>query len=79
MMRSNRPSAAAAARASRASRTPCERQFLVFACSVRGVRFARRCGRGRSIRPQHCAFVLKPCAMMQSNRPSAGAAARKSH
>eukprot|EP00974_Lingulodinium_polyedra_P087537 8484336-Lingulodinium_polyedra.AAC.1 len=46
MMRPNRPSVAAAARKSHASRTPCGRHVLVFVRSVRDVRFAGRCGRG---------------------------------
>eukprot|EP00974_Lingulodinium_polyedra_P109994 10639508-Lingulodinium_polyedra.AAC.1 len=43
-MQSSRPSAAAAVRASRASCTPCAPFLVVPAWSVRGVRFASRCG-----------------------------------
>eukprot|EP00974_Lingulodinium_polyedra_P090218 8749171-Lingulodinium_polyedra.AAC.1 len=46
MMRSNRPSAAATARESHASHTPCEHQFLVFAWRAQRVQFASRCNNG---------------------------------
>eukprot|EP00974_Lingulodinium_polyedra_P024311 2354896-Lingulodinium_polyedra.AAC.1 len=68
MMRSNRPRAATAARKSCASHTPCERPFLVFAWSARGVRFASRCGGAQSIRSHYCARFMKPRAMMRPNR-----------
>eukprot|EP00974_Lingulodinium_polyedra_P090002 8726455-Lingulodinium_polyedra.AAC.1 len=53
------PSAAAAARQSRASRAPCERQFRVFAWSARSVRFASRWGGGRQLQPHHCVAFAK--------------------
>eukprot|EP00974_Lingulodinium_polyedra_P010046 966445-Lingulodinium_polyedra.AAC.1 len=46
MMRSNRSSAAATARKSHASRTPCEHQFSVFAWRAQRVRCANRCDNG---------------------------------
>eukprot|EP00974_Lingulodinium_polyedra_P057103 5493597-Lingulodinium_polyedra.AAC.1 len=68
MIRSSRPSAAATARKSHASRAPCEHHFSVFTWTARGVRFARRRGRGRTIPPHHCARFLKPRAMALSSR-----------
>eukprot|EP00974_Lingulodinium_polyedra_P087482 8479623-Lingulodinium_polyedra.AAC.1 len=43
------------------------------------VRFASRCGGGRSTRLHHCATFAKRCTTTRSNRPSAAAAARESH
>eukprot|EP00974_Lingulodinium_polyedra_P029934 2883594-Lingulodinium_polyedra.AAC.1 len=40
------------------------------------VRYARRYGRGRSVRPHHCVTFCKRCAMMRSDRPFAAAMAR---
>eukprot|EP00974_Lingulodinium_polyedra_P122875 11184588-Lingulodinium_polyedra.AAC.1 len=42
-------------------------------------RFANRCRNGRRVRPHRCATFCKCCTKMRSNRPSAGATARKSH
>eukprot|EP00974_Lingulodinium_polyedra_P083192 8055422-Lingulodinium_polyedra.AAC.1 len=52
---------------------------MVFASSARRVRFARRCDRGLSSRPHHCARFGKSCAMLRSNRPCVAAAPRESH
>eukprot|EP00974_Lingulodinium_polyedra_P040580 3897971-Lingulodinium_polyedra.AAC.1 len=70
MMRSNRPFAAAR------SRVPCARQFSGARVECARVRFASRCGSGRSTRPHHCAAFAKRYTMTQSNQPSATAAAR---
>eukprot|EP00974_Lingulodinium_polyedra_P117842 11164842-Lingulodinium_polyedra.AAC.1 len=48
-MRSNRPFVAVAARGSHARALHARASFLARAWSVRGVRFASRCGNGRSI------------------------------
>eukprot|EP00974_Lingulodinium_polyedra_P110089 10648810-Lingulodinium_polyedra.AAC.1 len=63
-MRSHQPSAAATARKSHVSHTPCERQILVFAWCARRVRCASRYGGRWSIRLHHCARFPKPCAMV---------------
>eukprot|EP00974_Lingulodinium_polyedra_P032248 3106211-Lingulodinium_polyedra.AAC.1 len=43
------------------------------------VRFASRCGGRRLIRPDLCAALAACCAAMRLDRPSAAAAACKSH
>eukprot|EP00974_Lingulodinium_polyedra_P124066 11189159-Lingulodinium_polyedra.AAC.1 len=43
------------------------------------VRFADRCGGGRSIRSHRCATFAQRYATMRTNRPSAAATSRESH
>eukprot|EP00974_Lingulodinium_polyedra_P062021 5987139-Lingulodinium_polyedra.AAC.1 len=44
-----------------------------------GVRFASRCGRGRSVRLHSCVACCERYTAMRSNWPSAATAARGSH
>eukprot|EP00974_Lingulodinium_polyedra_P065054 6288728-Lingulodinium_polyedra.AAC.1 len=76
MMRLNRPAAVAKRSKSHASRTPCERHFLVFAWNARRVRFASRCGGGRQMQSHHCVAFAKRHTMMRLRSLSAAATAR---
>eukprot|EP00974_Lingulodinium_polyedra_P057551 5539146-Lingulodinium_polyedra.AAC.1 len=64
MARSNRPSAAAAARKSHTSHTPRERQKTGARTERASVRLANRCGGARRSQPHHCVAFCKRCAMM---------------
>eukprot|EP00974_Lingulodinium_polyedra_P018680 1809255-Lingulodinium_polyedra.AAC.1 len=43
------------------------------------VRFANRCGNGRTIRPHRCATFANRCVTMRSNWPLAAETAHKLH